>query len=49
MTIRIDRAARVRGAGNGPYERVTDETWHGVTCRCKAQSTIDVSFHQSRP
>ncbi|WP_179250132.1 MULTISPECIES: hypothetical protein [Burkholderia] len=49
MTIRIDRAARVRGAGNGPYERVTDETGHGVTCRCKAQSTIDVSFHQSRP
>jgi len=49
MTIRIDRAALVRGACNGPYERVTDETGRGVTCRCKTQSKIDVSFHPSRP
>ncbi|WP_156814630.1 MULTISPECIES: hypothetical protein [Burkholderia] len=49
MTIRIDRAALVRSACNGPYEGVTDETGRGVMYRCRTQSKIDVSFYRSRP
>ncbi|QVN22125.1 hypothetical protein [Burkholderia pyrrocinia] len=41
-------AYKVTGC-NGPYEGVTDETGRGVMYRCKTQSTIDVSFYQSRP
>ncbi|RQS21564.1 hypothetical protein DIE03_31395 [Burkholderia sp. Bp8992] len=34
---------------HGSYEGVTEETGRGVMYRCKTQSRIDVSFHQSRP